>query len=78
MKTTLNLNDELIASAKVMAVRSHTSLTKLIEEGLRLRIAAGAQSPSTKRKIPIFKGGGGLRKGVNALSNKSMLEAAES
>ena len=78
MKTTLNLNDELIASAKVMAVQNHTSLTKLIEEGLRLRIAAGVLSPSAKRKIPIFKGGGGLRKGINPLSNRSMLEAAES
>ena len=37
MKTTLNLNDDLIAAAKAMAAQHHSTLTRLIEEGLRLR-----------------------------------------
>ncbi len=34
MKTTLDINDQLLANAKVLAARQRTSLTRLIEEGL--------------------------------------------
>jgi len=37
MKTTLDINDELLAEAKALAASQRTSLTKVIEEGLRLR-----------------------------------------
>ena len=76
MKTTLNLNDQLIADAKAMAAQQRTSLTRLIEEGLQLRLRA--QSASTKSgpvRLPVFKGRGGLVAGVNPLSNKALLDA---
>ena len=38
MKTTLNLNDQLLADAKVLAAQQSKSLTRLIEEGLQLRL----------------------------------------
>lgn len=38
MKTTLNLNDTLLAEAKALAVQQRTSLTRRIEEGLQLRL----------------------------------------
>lgn len=77
MKTTLDLNDQLLADAKVLAAQQRTSLTRLIEEGLQLRLRAQASSVrgSRRPKLPVFKGGGGLVAGVNALSNKAMLEA---
>ena len=37
VKTTLNLNDQLLADAKVLAAQQRTSLTRLIEEGLQLQ-----------------------------------------
>lgn len=77
MKTTLNIKDSLLADAKALAARQQTSLTRLIEEGLQLRLRAprvGGQC--VKRKIPVFKGRGGLVAGLNPLSNKSMLDAA--
>ena len=76
MKTTLNLNDQLIADAKALAAQQRTSLTRLIEEGLRLRLRANA-APATYRRtrLPVFKGRGGLVAGVNPLSNKALLEA---
>ncbi len=40
MKTTLDLNDALLARAKALAARQRTSLTRLIEEGLQLRLRA--------------------------------------
>ena len=76
MKTTLNLNDQLLADAKALAAQQRTSLTRLIEEGLQLRLRA--KTDSTKRarvRLPVFKGRGGLVKGVNPLSNKALLEA---
>ncbi len=76
MKTTLNLNDQLLADAKVLAAQQRTSLTRLIEEGLQLRLRAQAGAHARGRvKLPVFKGRGGLVAGVNSCSNKAMLEA---
>lgn len=76
MKTTLNLNDQLLADAKALAAQQRTSLTRLIEEGLQLRLRATADSAKRRRgPLPVFKGRGGLVAGVNPLSNKAMLEA---
>ena len=78
MKTTLNLNDALVTQAKTLAAQQRTSLTRLIEEGLQLRLKAAA---STRRRasvvLPIHHGKGGLVPGVNGLSNKGMLDAAD-
>ena len=76
MKTTLNLNDQLLADAKALAAQQRMSLTRLIEEGLQLRLRAKAVSAESARiRLPVFKGRGGLVKGVNPLSNKALLEA---
>lgn len=76
MKTTLDLNDQLLADAKALAARQRTSLTRLIEEGLQLRLRASA-NPGTQRpaRLPVFKGRGGLVPGVNPTSNKALLRA---
>jgi hypothetical protein len=76
MKTTLDLNDELLASAKVLAAQQRTSLTRLIEEGLQLRLRAKAAEPRRRRASPpVCKGRGGLVEGVDARSNKALLDA---
>jgi len=76
MKTTLDLNDQLLADAKALAAQQRTSLTRLIEEGLQLRLRAKADSAKHRRvRLPVFKGRGGLVAGVNPLSNKALLEA---
>lgn len=85
MKTTLDLNDTLLASAKSFAARQRSSLTRLIEEGLELRLRAGNRPiVATKKgvsKVPVFSVKGkrksGLVAGINPLSNKDMLEAAD-
>lgn len=78
MKTTLNINDSLLAIAKALAARQQTTLTRLIEEGLQLRLRSSRAAPKVgKRKIPVFKGRGGLVVGLNPLSNKAMLDAAD-
>jgi hypothetical protein len=75
MKTTLDLNDQLLAHAKVLAVQQRTSLTRLIEEGLQLRLRAQATPKRGKPRLPVFKGRGGLAAGLDSLSNKALLAA---
>ncbi len=76
MKTTLDLNDQLLADAKALAAQQRTSLTRVIEEGLRLRLRAQA-TPAKKGRVrlPVFRGRGGLVTGVDPLSNKALLDA---
>ena len=79
MKTTLDLNDALLTSAKTLAVQQRTTLTRLIEEGLQLRLKAQRDIPrkAGAYRLPVFKGRGGLAPGIDPLSNESMLDAAD-
>jgi hypothetical protein len=78
MKTTLDLNDAVLAKAKALAAKQRTSLTRLIEEGLELRLRSSPiAAKARRRRIPVFKGRGGLVAGVNPVSNRSMLDAAD-
>ncbi len=78
MKTTLDLNDALLLQAKAQAAAQHTSLTRLIEESLRLRLHASiAQTSSAAIKLPVIRRRGGLRPGIDPLSNRSLLDALD-
>ena len=77
MKTTLNLNDELLARAKAQAARQRTSLTRLIEEGLQTRLREAEQSGKTPVELPVYHGKGGLAPGLDGVSNKDLLGAAD-
>jgi hypothetical protein len=78
MKTTLDIDDELLVKAKAVSARERKSLTALIEEGLRLRIR-GSREPKRSSPAPlaIFRGKGGLMRGVDPLSNRSLNDAAD-
>jgi hypothetical protein len=76
MKTTLDLNDALLTEAKALAAQQRTSLTRLIEEGLQLRLHA-QQAPSKSVRLPVYRGKGGLAPGLDGLSNKALLDAAD-
>lgn len=78
MKTTLDLNDRLVAEAKARAVRERTTLTRLVEEGLRWRLSAQATVvKATRPSIPVYRGKGGLCPGIDATSNRALLDAAD-
>lgn len=77
MKTTLDLHDDLVAEAKALAARQRSTLTRLIEEGLRLRLQAASRPATIKAvKLPVFKGRRGLKPGIDPTSNRSMFAAA--
>ena len=75
MKTTLDINDQLLADAKALAAQQRTRLTRVIEEGLQLRLRSRALGQRDKLHLPVFEGRGGLVAGVDPLSNKAMLTA---
>jgi hypothetical protein len=78
MKTTLDINDELLAKAKALSGRERVSLTRLIEEGLRLRLRVRTQPKKAHLpEIPVYRGQGGLRAGINPCSNRALLDAAD-
>jgi hypothetical protein len=78
MKTTLNLSDSLLTQAKALAARQRTSLTRVIEEGLQLRLRTERSAvKSTRVQLAVFRGNGGLVKGIDPLSNKALLRAVE-
>ena len=78
MKTTLNLNDQLLADAKALAAQQRISLTRLIEEGLALRLRPATPARSAKKiRLPVFKGKGGLQSGLDGLSNKELFDALD-
>jgi hypothetical protein len=77
MKTTLDLRDDLLARAKELAARRRTSLTKIIEESLALRLRRQQIVVSKLKALPLSTRSGGLRKGVDGTSNRSLFEAAD-
>jgi hypothetical protein len=80
MKTTLDIDDELLLKAKALAARERSSVTALIEEGLRLRLRrrASASRAAAQPSLVVYRGRGGLAPGINSLSNRSLLDAADS
>ncbi len=79
MRTTLDLNDALLARAKAEAARQRTTLTRLIEEGLALRLEHGAEPPEPRApfRLPVFRGGTGMAAGIDPTSNASLFAAAD-
>lgn len=80
MRTTLDIDDNLLKQAKQLAAREHTSLTRLIEEGLaaRLRSADRPASEASRVRLPVFAGRGGLQSGIkDARSHQAILDALD-
>ncbi len=77
MKTTLDLDDELVKRAKARAARERKSLTALIEEGLRLRLRRRSALRAATLDLPVFRGGRGFAPEIDPSSNRSIYDAAD-
>jgi hypothetical protein len=78
MKTTLDLRDDLLAEAKALAAKERTTLTKMIEEGLALRMRRQRRQDVGKlADLPVSARRGGVRPGIDVASNRSLLDAAD-
>ena len=70
--------------AKALAVCQRPTLTRLIEEGLRMRLKSEQQPASISRLpmpvfpvfpvFPVLEGEGGLAPGLSGLSTREMLD----
>lgn len=58
MRTTVRLDDDLLAAAKQKAAAEHTTLTSLIEDSLRQALAMRVVEPGERFSLRTFEGGG--------------------
>jgi hypothetical protein len=77
MKTTLDLRDDLLARAKELAARERTSLTKIIEGCLAVRLRRQRPFRGKLAELPLSPRTGGLCDGIDATSNCALFDAAE-
>ena len=77
MRTTVRLNESLLAEAKKLASSTGRTLTGLIEDSLRESLARSSR-PQRRRKVklPVF-GGRGLQPGVDLDDSASLLDHLE-
>lgn len=80
MRTTLDIDDMLLQQARQLAAREHTTLTRLIEEGLAARLRNAGRPPAAphRSRLPVFAGHGGLQPGIkDARSQRAILDALD-
>lgn len=77
MRTTVAIDDELLAAARHRAQVRGETLGRIIEAALRRELAAGDHPPSTPPAIPIFTAGAGPRPGLDLSSNRAVHEALD-
>jgi Bacterial antitoxin of type II TA system, VapB len=66
VRTTVNIDDELLARARQLAVRSRRPLGDVVDDALRLLLSrAGAGDTSRSPVVLPRYGGSGLRPGVD-------------
>jgi hypothetical protein len=78
MRTTIRLDDGLLAEAKQLAARTGRTLTAVIEDALRETLARGQKGEGKRARVqlPTFRGRG-LRPGVNLDSTDDLLDVME-
>lgn len=76
MRTTLAIDDVLLKIAKRRAAEQQLTLGQLVEEALRHELARDA-SRGPRPEVPVFRGTGGLRPGVDITSNRAFVEVLD-
>ncbi len=80
MRTTVRLNNSLLTKVKNLAAERGTTITALIDEGLRYVLSLQAKRSVTHRryvKLKVIKGSG-VREGVNLENNAALLNMMDS
>ena len=65
MRTTVSIPDPLLREAKVLAAKSGTTLSQVVERGLRTVIGQQMVSRDDRRPPLVIKKSGGLKPGFN-------------
>jgi hypothetical protein len=75
MRTTIALDDHILAEAKERAAQRGMSLGQFVEDALRRVFAR--QVPDERPEIPILRGGKGVRPGIDLTSNRALYEVLD-
>ena len=73
MRTTINIDDELLAQAKQVAARTGRSLTAVVEDALRESLHRRASTAHRAVELPTF-GEGGVQPGVDLDDSAALLD----
>ncbi len=74
MRTTIRINDDLLAQAKQVAAGSNRTLNAVIEDALRQALSRPKKQAQRPPIRLISSGRGWLRPGVNLDSNAELLD----
>jgi hypothetical protein len=77
MRTTVDLPDDLLTQARRRAADEGTTLTALLSDGLRLRLARQAPPLAARRPLPVSRNHGGMQPWIDPGSNASLLDGAD-
>lgn len=76
MRTTVAIDDKLLALAKRRASERGQTLGEYVEDSLRRSVVL-SDAPSAMPEIPVFTRGNGLRSGIDAASNRALFDALD-
>ena len=76
MRTTVAIDDELLAAAKRRARERGESLGQILETALRRELASPEELEDGP-PVPVFTGGTGPRPGVDLTSNRALHETLD-
>jgi len=76
MRTTINIDDALLAEAKQVAARTGRSLTDVVEDALRESLHRRHRTARQAVKLPVF-GEDGLQPGVDLDDSAALLDLME-
>jgi hypothetical protein len=76
MRTTIAVDDHLLAAAKRRARERGQSLGEVVEDALRHELAGPVERMETL-EVPVFRGGGGPLPGIDLTSNRALREALD-
>jgi hypothetical protein len=76
MRTTIDINDRLLAEAKSLAAERGFSLKALVEEALRERLQGRANGRRVAVELPTYSGNG-LQPGVDLTDSAALLEVMD-
>jgi len=75
-RTTIRLDEHLLAEAKAWAIKTQRTLTQVIEDALREVLARRQSAPPAKIDLPTY-GEGWVRPGVDVTNSASLLDLME-
>ena len=73
----MNLDDSLMTAARKLAAETGQTLTEIVSDALRERLARNQSAASARPRLPVFHGAGPVP-GVDLSSNAALLELMES